>query len=32
VRLEGIFVLSLGADGRCHELREWWNGEEGPVG
>ncbi len=32
VRLEGIFVLALDATRRCREFREWWNGEEEPVG
>lgn len=22
---EGIFLVTLGADGRCTEFREWWN-------
>jgi len=25
VNLDGIFVITLGADGRCAFLREWWN-------
>ena len=23
-RLDGIFLISLGPDGRCKSLREWW--------
>jgi hypothetical protein len=23
--LEGVFLVTLGADGRCTEFREWWN-------
>jgi len=25
VDLDGIFVITLGSDGRCTFLREWWN-------
>ena len=25
VELEGIFLVTLGADGRCTDFREWWN-------
>lgn len=24
-RLDGIFLVSLNADGRCQSLREWWH-------
>jgi len=27
-----IFVCRFDADGRCHELREWWMRAPGPVG
>ena len=27
-RLDGIFLISLGADGRCRSLREWWHKEQ----
>lgn len=30
VRMEGIFLISLGDDGLCREFREWWN--EDPPG
>jgi hypothetical protein len=32
VRLEGIFVILLDADGLCRDFREWWNSEEEPIG
>ncbi len=32
VRLEGIFVIALDADGRCYAFREWWNADEQPLG
>lgn len=25
IELDGVFVLTLGADGLCRELREWWH-------
>jgi ketosteroid isomerase-like protein len=25
VELDGVFVLTFGANGRCSELREWWH-------
>jgi len=28
---EGIFLVSLDADGRCTEFREWWNGRSRPA-
>jgi uncharacterized protein (TIGR02246 family) len=27
-KLDGIFVISLDADGRCTSLREWWHKEQ----
>ena len=27
-RLDGIFLISLDADGRCISLREWWHKEQ----
>jgi uncharacterized protein (TIGR02246 family) len=27
-RLDGIFLISLDADGRCLSLREWWHKEQ----
>jgi hypothetical protein len=24
-KLDGIFLISLGENGRCHSLREWWH-------
>ena len=27
-KLDGIFLISLGADGRCQSLREWWHKEQ----
>lgn len=30
VRMEGIFLISLAADGRCTVFREWWN-EDPPA-
>ena len=29
---EGIFLVTLGADGRCTEFREWWNSRSRPAG
>lgn len=31
VRLEGIFQVTLGRDGRCVEFREWFNADEQPL-
>jgi len=28
VKLDGIFVVSLDAENRCHEFREWWHKQE----
>ncbi len=28
--MEGIFLVSLGVDGRCTEFREWWNTRPDP--
>ncbi len=25
VKLDGIFVIAMGADNRCRDLREWWH-------
>lgn len=30
VRMEGIFLITLAADGLCSEFREWWN-EDPPA-
>ena len=30
VRMEGIFLVTLAADGLCSEFREWWN-EDPPA-
>ena len=30
VRMEGIFLVTLAADGRCQVFREWWN-EDPPA-
>ena len=27
-RLDGIFLITLDADGRCRSLREWWHKEQ----
>ena len=27
-KLDGIFLISLDADGRCRSLREWWHKEQ----
>ena len=27
-RLDGIFVITLDADGRCQSLREWWHKQQ----
>jgi uncharacterized protein (TIGR02246 family) len=27
-KLEGIFLITLDADGRCRSLREWWHKEQ----
>jgi hypothetical protein len=27
-KLDGIFLISLSADGRCQSLREWWHKEQ----
>ncbi len=27
-QLDGIFVISLNADGRCKSLREWWHKQQ----
>jgi hypothetical protein len=27
-KLDGIFLISLNADGRCQSLREWWHKEQ----
>jgi uncharacterized protein (TIGR02246 family) len=29
VRLDGVFLLEFGDDGRCRSLREWWHRSEG---
>jgi ketosteroid isomerase-like protein len=29
VRLDGILLARLGAEGRCAEFREWWHRQEG---
>ena len=29
--LEGIFLVTLGADGRCMDFREWWNSRSRPA-
>jgi len=31
VELDGIFVIRMGADGRCKEFREWWHYRERDV-
>jgi hypothetical protein len=31
VELDGVFVLTFAADGRCRELREWWRRRESPA-
>ena len=28
---EGIFLVTLGADGRCTDFREWWNSRSQPA-
>jgi hypothetical protein len=28
---EGIFLVTLGDDGRCTEFREWWNSRARPI-
>ena len=28
IELDGIFLISLDASGRCHKLREWWQKRE----
>ena len=28
---EGIFLVTLNADGRCSEFREWWNARSRPL-
>ena len=28
---EGIFLVTLGEDGRCTDFREWWNGRTRPA-
>jgi hypothetical protein len=28
---EGIFLVTLDADGRCTEFREWWNSRSRPA-
>ena len=32
VKLDGIFVVRMGSDGRCTEFQEWWHREEKPPG
>jgi SnoaL-like domain len=27
-KLDGIFLISLDENGRCHSLREWWNKQQ----
>ena len=27
-KLDGIFLITLNADGRCQSLREWWHKEQ----
>jgi hypothetical protein len=27
-KLEGIFLITLAADGRCRSLREWWHKDQ----
>ncbi len=27
-KLDGIFLISLGENGRCHSLREWWHKQQ----
>ena len=27
-KLDGVFLISLDADGRCRSLREWWHKEQ----
>lgn len=27
-KLDGIFLITFGADGRCQSLREWWHKEQ----
>jgi uncharacterized protein (TIGR02246 family) len=27
-KLDGIFLISLDEDGRCHSLREWWHKQQ----
>ncbi len=27
-KLDGIFLISLAADGRCQSLREWWHKDQ----
>ena len=29
---EGVFLVTLNADGRCIDFREWWNGRSRPAG
>jgi ketosteroid isomerase-like protein len=29
---EGIFLVTLDAEGRCTEFREWWNSRSRPIG
>jgi hypothetical protein len=31
VELEGIFLVTLDADGRCTDFREWWNARSRPA-
>jgi SnoaL-like domain len=28
VKLDGVFLVKLGTDGRCTEFREWWHKQE----
>jgi SnoaL-like protein len=27
-KLDGVFLIALGADGRCTSLREWWHKQQ----
>ena len=29
-RLDGVFLLGFGDDGRCNSLREWWHADPSP--
>jgi len=30
-RLDGVFLLGFGDDGRCASLREWWHADPSPA-